>query len=274
LTHLAERLGVSDEYTEGNTEEDWIEKYFYASELSEHISFEEFKRIGYYIVPLPENYKSTPALRWFYESRSCDTPDYRNPKRCTDKSSELGTYSGKIEFVSRSLKKFTPGDKERPLVAHYIPSWEGYDSGIIAKYPLQLISPHPRMTFHTHHDHHVEWLSEIPANRIYKDGYYWHTVRIHPQDAKVRSIRHHDIIKLYNDRAAVLGIADITERMRPGVVHSYEGSSSYEPIEPGNPSSPDRGGCVNMLSSSCLMSTNVPGMAPNSTLIEVCKWEE
>ena len=217
--------------------------------------------------------KPTPALRWFYEGRPCDTPDYKNPKRSTGKAAELGTYSGKIEFVSESLKKFTPDDKERPVIARYIPSWEGYNSEIARKYPLQLISPHPRMTFHTHHDHHVKWLCEIPSNRIEKDGYYWHTVRLHPQDAETRGIRNGEIIKLYNDRAAVLGIAQITERMLPGVVHSYEGSSLYDPVEPGNPNSPDKGGCVNMLSSSRMMSANVPGMSPNSTLVEVCKWE-
>jgi anaerobic selenocysteine-containing dehydrogenase len=102
------------------------------------------------------------------------------------------------------------------------------------------------MTFHTHHDTHVKWLAEIPSNRIYKDGYPWHTVRIHPLDAEARGIKAGDIIKLYNDRATVLGIADVTERMRPGIVHSYEGSSSYDPLEAGKAESPDRGGCVNL----------------------------
>ena len=129
------------------------------------------------------------------------------------------------------------------------------------------------MTFHTHHDTHIQWLGEIPANRILKDGYYWHTVRMHPVDAEARGIMDGDIIKMFNDRGAVLGIAQVTERMRPGVVHSYEGSSSYDPVETGNPASPDRGGCVNILSPGRLMSANVPGMAPNSCLIEVVKWE-
>jgi anaerobic selenocysteine-containing dehydrogenase len=273
LTQLAERLGVKEDYTEGNTEEDWIEKYFYASGLPGVVTFEAFKKKGYYLVPVPENYKSTPGLRWFYDGRDCDTPDFNNPKRETEKAKEVGTFSGKIEFVSESLKKFTPDDEERPLTARYIPSWEGYDSALAAKYPLQMISPHPRMSFHTHHDTHVPWLGEIPANRILKDGYYWHTVRIHPQDAEPRGIKAGDIIKLYNDRGAVLGIADVTERMRPGVIHSYEGSSVYDPVEQGNPASPDRGGCVNILTSSRLMSRNVPGMAPNSCLIEVSRWE-
>ena len=39
LAQLAERLGIKEEYTEGNTEEDWIEKMFYVSELSQLYHF-------------------------------------------------------------------------------------------------------------------------------------------------------------------------------------------------------------------------------------------
>ncbi len=94
-----------------------MEKIYQASDLPKYISFEEFKNKGYFIVPMPENYKSTPGLRWFYDGRDCDTPDHFNPKRNTAKGKELGTYSGKIEFVSESLKKHPPEDKERPVLA-------------------------------------------------------------------------------------------------------------------------------------------------------------
>jgi molybdopterin guanine dinucleotide-containing S/N-oxide reductase-like protein len=274
LTQLADRLGVKEEYTEGNSEDDWIEKMYNSTDMPKHISFEEFKEKGYYVVGVPEDYQYKPALRWYYEGRACDTPDYKNPKLGTDKANELGTLSGKIEFVSESLKKFMPDDEERPLTARYIKSWEGYDSELAAKYPIQMISPHPRMTFHTHHDTHCPWLSEIPSNRLFKDGYPYHITRIHPEDADARGIKEGDIVKIYNDRASVLGIAQITERCRPGVIHSYEGSGLYDLIEPGNPDSPDRGGCVNVLTPGRMLSKNVPGMAPNSCLVDVTKWED
>lgn len=270
---LAEKLGVKEEFTEGNTEEDWIKIMFDSSDLPKYISFEEFKKKGYYIVPQLENYKPTPTLRWFYEGRECDTPDLGNPKRNTENGKELGTYSGKIEFVSQSLLKHTPDDDERPPLVHYIPSWEGHQSDLAKKYPLQLISPHPRFSFHTQHDSHVPWLSDIPSHRIWKDGYDYQVVRIHPTDAAVRGIKNNDIVKLYNDRGAVLLIAQISERIRPGVVHSYEGSARYDPLEPGKAGSIDRGGCVNLLTPSRMLSKNVPGMAPNSCLVEVSKWE-
>jgi len=273
FTLLAERLGLRDEFTDGGkSEEDWVRGMYEISDLPKYISWEEFEKKGYFVVPFPEDYKPTPALRWYYEGRDCDTPD-NNPKKNTEKGKELATYSGKIEFVSRSLTEHLPDDEDRPPMPRYIPSWEGPASELARKYPLQLISPHTRFSYHTHYDKTGSWLWEIPGHRVLKDGHYWQAVRIHPADAGARGIRDGDIVRLYNDRGTVLGIAQVTERVRPGVVHSYCSSGKYDPLEPGKPYSVDKGGCVNLLTSSRLMSQNAPGMAPNSVLIEVSKWE-
>ncbi len=273
FSELADRLGLREEYTEGNSDEDWIEKVFHYSDLPQYISFEEFKKKGYFIVPMPKEYRPTPGLRWFYEGRECDTPDQFNPKRNTDKGKELGTYSGKIEFISQSLHEHFPDDEERPPLPRYIPSWEGHDSELAWKYPLQLITPHSRFSFHTQYDSNNSWLTEISGHRVLKDGYHWHPVRMHPSDAEPRGIKDGDIVKLHNDRGDVLCIADVNERMRPGVVHSYYGSGKYDPLEPGNPDSVDRGGCVSILTPSRMLSENVPGMAPNSCLVEIERWK-
>jgi trimethylamine-N-oxide reductase (cytochrome c) len=242
------------------------------SDLPKHISYAEFKQKGYYVVPLPDNYKPTYALRWFYEGRECDTPDFGNPKRKTENAKELATYSGKIEFVSQSLKTHFPDDNERPPIPRYIPSWEGHTSELAGKYPLQLIIPHPRFSHHTQYDH-SPWIWDIPIHRRLKDGYYWHTIRVHPIDAKERNIKDGDIVKLHNDRGAVLGVAHVTERLRPGVIHAYSASAKYDPLQPGKPYAVDRGGCINILTSTRPISKNAPGFAPNSCLVELTKWE-
>jgi anaerobic selenocysteine-containing dehydrogenase len=71
----------------------------------------------------------------------------------------------------------------------------------------------------------------------------------------------------------VLCCAVVTDRIRPGIVHSYASAARYDPLEPGKPMSVDKGGCVNLLTSSRMLSRNAPGMTPNSCLIEVEKWE-
>jgi anaerobic selenocysteine-containing dehydrogenase len=274
FTELAGKLGFQQDFTEGNTEEDWIKKIFDVSDLPKYVSYDDFKKKGYFIVPQEKHYKPTPGLRWFYEGRDCDTPDHFNPKRNTAKGKELGTYSGKIEFASESLKQHLPDDEERPVIPRFIPSWEGHTSELAKKYPLQLITPHPRYSFHTHHDSNATWLGEIKGHRVLKDGIKWRPVRLNPSDAAVRGLKNGDIVKLFNDRGMVLCILEVTERMRQGVAHCYYGSGKYDPIEPGNPNSPDRGGCVAILTPSRMLSKNVPGMAPNSCLIEIKKWED
>ncbi len=93
-----------------------------------------------------------------------------------------------------------------------------------------------------------------------------------PEDARKRGIKDNDIVKAYNDRGAVLLNAQLTERVPPGVVHSFESSSIYEPIgEPGE--SPDRAGCINLLTPHRFISKNACGMAPNSCLIEIENWK-
>ena len=278
LSLIAERLGMKEKFTEGNSEDDWARLFYESSDLAKTLSWEEFDRKGYHLIPSsgpdgPGEYKSAPGMRWFAEGRGDDTADTGNPKRGTDKAGELGTYTGKLEFASESLRQNTPDDTERPIVPHWIPSWEGYKTGPYKQYPLQIIMPHPRFTFHTHYDNNASWLNEIPEHRVIKDGYAWWIMRINPADAEQRGIHDGDIVELYNDRASVLCCAQVTYRTRPGVIHSYGCTAKYDPQEPGTAGSTDRGGCVNMLSSSRMLSKNAPGMTVNSTLCEVRVWK-
>ena len=132
---------MKEQFTEGNSEDDWARLFYESSDLAKTLSWEEFEKKGYHIIPCPgpEEYKSAPGLRWYAEGRADDTADTGNPKRGTDKANELGTYTGKIEFASESLRQNMPDDKERPVVPHWIPSWEGYKTGPYEKYPLQII---------------------------------------------------------------------------------------------------------------------------------------
>ena len=254
---LAEKLGLGQEYTEGNTVEDWLRKIYERSDMPKMMKWADFKSKGYYVVPFPERHVTHRALSSFYNT-----------------GSGLSTVSGKLEFYAQSLAKFDKNDKERPPVPHYIQSWEGHLSEGAKKYPLQLISPHPKFSFHTHHDTKITWLSEISEHRVLKKGQYWWPIRMHPKDAEERQINHNDIVKVFNDRGAVLCIVQITQRVRPGVVHSYESSSSYDPLDPNDPCSVDKGGCINLLTPKRLMSKNASGFAPGSCLVDIAKWED
>jgi len=277
---VAKRLGFYDKFTEGGmTDLDWVKRMFEVSDLPKFISWEEFEKKGYFIIPVPKPYKSTPALRWFAEGRKKDTADWGpiggGISGLPDAEGNLATQTGKIEFESQSLKRFDPNDSERPPVPHYIPSWEGHHTKeLYSKYPLQMISPHPRYSFHTHYDAKASFVNEIPEHRVKKeDGYYYWVIRINTKDAEKRDIKNSDLVKVHNDRGVVICAAQVTERVPPGVVHSYESSAIYDPIgEPGE--SPDRGGCINLLTPHRFMSKNASAMAPNSCLVEIERRED
>lgn len=271
---LSERLGVATPFSEGSSEFDWCKRYFDATDLPYNVSWKKFLKKGYYVVPpLPENRRDPVAFRWFAEGRLKDTPELTPLPG--DYSGEykrgLQTQTGKIEFESSSLKRFDPNDPERPPMLKYRTSWEGPQSELFKKYPLQLMSPHPRFTFHTQSDGKDSTINDIKDHRILIDGYYYWIIRLNPDDAAARGINENDLIKAYNDRGEVLGAAQLTHRVRPGMVHSYESSAVYDPIgEPGH--SPDRGGCINQLTPSRMMIKKSHSGAYNSCLIEIEKW--
>jgi len=273
---IAKRLGLSAPFSEGVTELDWCKRLFDATDLPKHISWKEFLRKGYFVIPPPpEELRDPVSYRWFAEGRPKDTPELAPlPADYTEKfGMGLQTQSGKIEFECSSLKRFDPEDPERPPISKYIPSWEGHHSkDLYDRYPLQMISPHPRFSFHTMGDGKDSTINDIKDHRVLVNGYYYWIIRINPKDAEKRRIGHNDLVKVFNDRGAVICAAQVTERVPPGTVHSYESSANYDPLgEPG--SSVDRGGCINQLTPSRTMIRKSHAMAANSCLVEVEKWE-
>jgi len=274
---IAKRLGLSAPFSEGVTELDWCRRLFDATDLPKYISWKEFLKRGYFVVPPPkEELRDPVSFRWFAEGRLKDTPELTPlPADYTEQLWKgLQTQSGKIEFESSSLKRFDPDDPERPPIPKYIPSWEGHHcKELMEKYPLQLISPHPRYSFHTMGDGKDSVINDIDEHRVLVDGYYYWILRINPKDAAERGIKDGALVKVYNDRGAVICAAQVTHRVRPGTVHSYESSANYDPIgEPGN--SPDRGGCINILTSKRPIIKRSHSTAANSCLVQVEVWNK
>ena len=252
---IAEKLGLLDKYTEGKTVEEWIRHGFETSGVADYISFEEFKERGYFVIPTdPEWKKYRAGMIDFYED-----PE-GNPLR---------TPTGKIEFYSQRLAEHFPDDDERPPVPHWIPYGESHQESLLhtraKKYPLLIVSNHPKWRIHAQHDD-VTWLREIPTCKVKgPDGYYYEPIWIHPVDAAERGIESGDVIKIYNDRGAVLGGAYVTERIMPGVVYQDHGAR-YDPIVPGEL---DRGGANNTIAPRKITSKNATGMATSGFLVEV-----
>jgi trimethylamine-N-oxide reductase (cytochrome c) len=234
-----------------------IKKGFEKSGIKGMVSYEEWLKKGYYVIPTDPQWKSYPAgMEKFH-----DDPDH-NP---------LKTPSGKIEFYSQNLAKHFPDDKERPPVPHWIEKGESHDeaqsSQRAEKYPLLMMSNHGRWRVHANHDDNA-WLREIETCKVKgPDGYMYEPCWINPAEARARGIAHGDVVRVYNERGSVLAGAYVTERLMAGVAYMDHGAR-YDPLVPGVL---DRGGAINTITPHNSTSKNTTGMVCSGFLVEVEK---
>jgi len=274
FNELCKHLGLANYFSEGMNEIDWVKRMFDASDLPKRISWKEFIRRGYYVVPAEKEKLRAPlSFKWFYENRKKDVPEAQPLP--SDYSEEflrgLQTQSGKLEFECNSLKRFH--DPERPPIVKYEPAWEGpHDAEMFAKYPLQMLTPHSKYSFHTQGDGKDSFLLNIEDHRVKVNGYYYWIMRINPQDAAERGIGKHDIVKVHNHRGAVLCAALPTERLPRGVCHGYESAAVYDPMgEPGR--AVDRGGMLNLLTPEKTQTKTTHSLAGANALVEIELWD-
>ncbi|HUZ74699.1 MAG TPA: molybdopterin-dependent oxidoreductase [Stellaceae bacterium] len=274
FNELSKRLGLANYFSEGVNEIDWVRRMFDGSDLPTRISWKDFVRKGYFVVPSEkEKLRAPVSFRWFWENRKKDVPEPQPLP--SDYAQEylrgLQTQSGKLEFECSSLKRFK--DPERPPIVKYEPSWEGpHAAELYAKYPLQLLTPHSKYSFHTQGDGKDSFLLNIPDHRVNIDGWYYWIIRMNAGDAARRGIKKYDLVKVHNDRGAVICAALPTERLPPGVCHGYESSAIYDPMgEPGR--SVERGGCLNQLTPERTQTKSTHSLAGSHALVEIVPWD-
>ncbi len=256
---IAERFGLLEEYTDGESVQDKIKKGFMTSGVPQHglTDWETFKEKEYYVVPTDEDWKRfSPGMRDFYN----------DPKKYP-----LETPSGLLEYESVNLKKYFPDDPERPPVPHWIERSEYHDERLSSerakKYPLLVVSNHPRHRTHANLDD-IDWFHEIVTGKVKgKDGYYYEPCWINPADAEARGIKDGDIVKVFNERGAVLCGARVWERIMPGAISVDHGARADYIV----PCELDRGGAINLITPHNVTSKNCAGMVTSSFLAEVEK---
>jgi anaerobic dimethyl sulfoxide reductase subunit A len=218
-SEIAGRLGLSEAYTEGRSERDWIAWAIeqYRSTRFPHVpSLDEFEasNIGAYSLPVTK-----PAVAF---------EDFRRDPE----NNPLPTPSGKIEIFSKRL--FDMGQPVTiPAVPKYIQEWESPFGPEAKKYPLQCVGHHYMPRVHSTMDN-VDWVNEAFPQRLF----------INPVDAEARGIKDGERVRVYNDRGVILMPCRITVRLMPGVVAIPQGAW-WTPDREGT----DQRGSVNILTS-------------------------
>lgn len=125
----------------------------------------------------------------------------------SDRPQQFGTPTGRIEFYVESLKQF---GQELPV---YIEPVESVRSEKARSYPLTLLSTHPNNRVHS-------TLAIVPG-LLGKEPEP--TLQINPVDAEPRNIVDGDVVRVFNDRGQLKVEAELSNRIKPGIVNITEG---------------------------------------------------
>ena len=251
--------GIYERYTEGKEVDDWIRAGFEGTKAAQKMSYEEFKDVQSYVVPTRKGWQDEPAgLIGFYE-------DPENHK--------LATPSGKLEYYSTALAQMFPDDKERGPVPHWVEESDQHQDRITSerakRYPYLLVSNHPHWRIHAQFDDNP-WTREFRTCKVTgPDGYGYEPVWVNPIDAARAGLRDGDIVKLFNERGAVLGGVLVTERIMPGVVYQDHGARTDTVV--GGNGGLDRGGANNLICPTATSSSHAFGEVTSGFLVGVEK---
>lgn len=246
---LAQRFGTRESFAEGRSTTEWL-RHMYDSARDRAIKhgmewpdFDEFWRRGY--VEIPE--VSEPHV--IFDQFRAD-PN-RNP---------LPTPSGRVEIFSERIASYNYAD----CPGH--PTWfepaEWLGSAAARKYPLHLLTTQPQTRLHGQMD-----MGRISQRSKVADR---EPMRINRGDAEARGIRDGDIVRVFNDRGAILAGAVLTDDIRPGVIQISTGAW-FDPLEPGAIGSLDKHGNPNVLTLDKGTSRLAQGPSAQTTLVEVEK---
>lgn len=247
---LARRLGTEKEFTEDRSEEAWLHHmYDRARQRSAEQklilpSFEEFWADGHVELPAPT---APHVLLAGFRA---------DPDGC-----RLKTPSGKIEIFSKTVSGF--GYADCPGHPVWLEPVEWLGGEIAGRFPLHMISNQPKTRLHSQLDN-----GKISRKSKIQDR---EAVLIHPEDAVARDISDGDIIRLFNQRGALLAGAKITDEIRAGVVQLPTGAW-YDPTDPSAENSLEKHGNPNVLTIDKGSSSLGQGPIAHTAMVEIEKF--
>ena len=248
---LAQRLGFRERFTEGRDEASWLRHLYDVSRQQaaaariELPDFDAFWEQGYVEIDAPDvPYVLFEGFRGDPQSQPLPTP------------------SGKIEIFSKTIANY--GYDDCPGHATWFEPQEWLGGERAGRFPLHLISNQPTNKLHGQ-------LDDARTSAAGKVGGR-EPILMNPIDAQARGIADCDVVRVFNDRGALLAGAAISDTIRPSVVRISTGAW-FDPLEPGQPGSLEKHGNPNVLTLDRGTSRLAQGPVAHSALVEVERFE-
>ena len=248
---FAKRLGREEEYRQGLTEMEWIEKLYNECKAENAVKgfempeFTKFWEDGYVLFP--------DGPLWVRHAAFREDPEVN----------ALGTPSGFIEIFSRKIAAYHydnckghPVWLEKNERSHGGPNSE--------KYPFWLQSPHPDSRLHSQ-------MCEIDSARAKYSIADREPVYMNEEDAKAKGIKHGDVVLVFNDRGSLIAGANISPNFPKGVLRIFEGAW-YGPLN-AEVGSVDTYGDPNTVTMDVGTSDLAQATSANTCIVDIRKYE-
>jgi biotin/methionine sulfoxide reductase len=203
FSDLAERLDVSEAYTEGRDATAWQRRMYDDCVIRARAAgvelpqYDAFRQIG--LVDFSDSASPVVMLDRF---------------RYDPVAHPLITPSGRIEIFSAKVAGFGLPDCPGHPVWREPSEWLGAEA--VARFPLHLLSDQPTRRLHSQLDHSPHSRAGKVAGR--------EAIAISATDAAARGIAHGDIVEVFNDRGRCLAAAEVNEDVMPNVVRLSTGA--------------------------------------------------
>ena len=222
LTLIADKMGVKEQFTEGKTQEEWIKELYEKTREkdTELPTYDEAMEMGVYTRKNPKG--ATIAFEAFRNDPAA------NP---------LDTPTGKIEIYSETLAGIAATWElgEEDLISPIPVYTHGFTETDVPtdEFPLRCSGFHYRGRTHSSWGG-IELLKEVNPQEAW----------INPADAKERSIKQGDKIRVKNAFGEIEILAKVTPRVVPGTVCISQGAWHDADMYGDRV---DKGGCINTL---------------------------
>ncbi|PSV66323.1 dimethyl sulfoxide reductase subunit A [Photobacterium angustum] len=225
MTGVAKRMGVEEAFTEGRTQEEWLQ-WMYA---------ETVKQNNDPHLPDYDTMRKQGIYKKQFERPHVPYEDFRaNPE-----ANPLPTPSGKIEIYSEQLATIAKeweldSDEHITPIPEYHSTFNGWDSKDRKEYPLQLTGFHYKARAHSTYGN-VALLKAAAPQELW----------MNPIDAQSRGIKNGDLVNVRSKQGELNVRVKVTPRIMPHVTALGEGAW-YSP----NSKGVDQAGSINVLTTS------------------------
>lgn len=235
-------------FTQGKEKMDIIKGFYEKSDCVNVMSFDEFWEKGFiHFAPPAQAYKFVRHAAF----------------RADPVANKLATETGKIQIFSDKFASFGLDDFKGHPMWFEPAEWLGNEKET-AKYPLHVLSPHPKLRIHSQLDNSFVRKAYKVANR--------EPVLINDEDAKNYGIKDGDVVEISNDRGAILCGVVVSKDIMKGVISVEEGAW-YDPENIDDEKPRCNAGHINILTSSRPTSKMAQATSVNTCLATIKKVE-